>query len=169
VRDLAIAVSNTWLAAFDNLSSVVPWFSDCLCRLSTGAGFATRELYSDRGEVIITAQRPVVVNGIEEIVTRPDLLSRSIIIHLPEIDPGDRRDERTFWSDFETIRPALLGAIFTRSPRRCAAVTPSTSTARRAWRTSPDSSSRARPRSDLSPASSWRPTRRTSPPARPGP
>ncbi len=113
VRDLAIAVSNSWLAAFDNLSWVQPWFSDCLCRLSTGAGFATRELYSDRDETIIAAQRPVVLNGIEEIVTRPDLLSRSVIIYLPEIDSGNRLDERTFWRDFETAQPALLGAIFT--------------------------------------------------------
>ncbi len=113
VRDLVIAASNAWFAGFDNLSSIPPWFSDCLCRLSTGAGFSTRELYTDRGEVIIVAQRPAVVNGIEEIVTRADLLSRSIILYLPEIDDRGRIEEAKFWPDFETARPALLGAIFT--------------------------------------------------------
>ncbi|MBI3636669.1 MAG: hypothetical protein HY216_10760 [Candidatus Rokubacteria bacterium] len=111
VRDLAIASWNGWCVALDNLSVIPGWLSDALCRLSTGAGFATRELYSDLDETIIEAQRPVIVNGIEEIVTRPDLLSRSLILHLPEIDDRRRRDEKAFWGDFESARPAILGAL----------------------------------------------------------
>jgi hypothetical protein len=47
LRDLMIAASSAWVVAYDNLSSLQPWLSDALCRLATGGGFATRELYSD--------------------------------------------------------------------------------------------------------------------------
>lgn len=39
-----IAANNSWCLAYDDLSHVPPWLSDALCRLSTGGGFATREL-----------------------------------------------------------------------------------------------------------------------------
>ena len=41
-RDLMIAATNSWCAAFDNVSHLQDWQSDALCRLSTGGGFATR-------------------------------------------------------------------------------------------------------------------------------
>ena len=44
-HDLVIAANNSRLLALDNLSSLPPWLSDALCRLSTGGGFGTRTLY----------------------------------------------------------------------------------------------------------------------------
>src|SRR5262249_38959765 len=55
-RDLMIAANNSWLLAYDNLSHVSPWLSDAMCRLSTGGGFATRELYTDQDEIIFDSQ-----------------------------------------------------------------------------------------------------------------
>jgi hypothetical protein len=75
-RDLMIAATNAWLVAFDNLSSLPPWLSDALCRLATDGGFSTRTLYTDSGETLFSAQRPVLINGIEQIATRADLLPR---------------------------------------------------------------------------------------------
>src|SRR5262249_18401328 len=63
-RDLMIAARNGWVLAFDNISDLPAWLSDGLCRLATGSGFATRELYSDDDEVIFVATRPIIVNGI---------------------------------------------------------------------------------------------------------
>jgi hypothetical protein len=110
-RDLMIAASNSWCAAYDNVSHLADWQSDALCRLSTGGGFATRELYTDLDETILDAQRPVMLNGIEEIVTRADLLDRALLVLLPQIGKGRRRPEKVLWADFEQARPALLGAI----------------------------------------------------------
>ena len=59
VRDLMIAAVNSWCLAIDNLSFVKPWLSDALCRLSTGGGFATRELFTDLDEIIFETQRPI--------------------------------------------------------------------------------------------------------------
>ena len=107
-RDLMIAARASWLIALDNLSGVAPWFSDALCRLVTGAGFATRALYSDDEEVFFKAMRPILLNGIDEVADRPDLLDRAIQLHLPPIPEDKRREEATFWERFN----ADLGSIF---------------------------------------------------------
>ncbi len=43
-----------------------------------GGGFAVRQLYSDQDEVLFDAARPVILNGIEDIVRRPDLADRAV-------------------------------------------------------------------------------------------
>jgi len=110
-RDLMIAATNGWVVALDNLSHLAPWLSDALCRLATGGGFATRELYTDAEEAIFDAQRPIILNGIQELATRGDLLDRSIFEYLPSIPDENRRTEGEFWSDFEEARPRILGAL----------------------------------------------------------
>jgi hypothetical protein len=110
-RDLMISARNGWCLAFDNLSHLSVALSDGLCRLSTGGGFATRELYADLDETILDAQRPIILNGIEEIATRGDLLDRAIILYLPSIPEERRQPESTLWTDYEAARPALLGAL----------------------------------------------------------
>jgi hypothetical protein len=67
VQNVAIAASNSWVVAYDNLSHLPDWLSDALCCISTGLGFATRSLFTDGEEVLFQAVRPIVVNGIEEV------------------------------------------------------------------------------------------------------
>lgn len=110
-RDLMIAAKNGWLIALDNLSCVKTWLSDALCRLATGGGFATRELYANDEEVLFDAKRPILLNGIEELATRSDLLERAIVLNLPTIPEHKRRTEARFWKEFEAARPAILGAL----------------------------------------------------------
>lgn len=110
-RDLMIAATNGWVIALDNLSRIEPWLSDALCRLSTGGGFSTRELYSDADEVLFEAQRPVIMTGIHELASRGDLLDRSLITILPAIPEERRKTEHAFWRAFEAARPAILGAL----------------------------------------------------------
>ncbi|MCZ6653515.1 MAG: hypothetical protein O7D91_10875 [Planctomycetota bacterium] len=110
-RDLVISANNGWLVAFDNLSHIRTWLSDALCRLATGGGFSTRELFTDQDEVILDVQRPIILNGIEELVTRGDLLDRSICITLPTIETGRRKTETEFWGAFERAKPRILGGL----------------------------------------------------------
>lgn len=111
-RDLVIAASANRLLAFDNLSYISSTLSDGLCRLSTGGGFATRELYSDTDEIILDVQRPVIINGIEELVTRADLLDRCIILELPSIPAHRRKPEGELWAGFNAMLPGFLGALY---------------------------------------------------------
>lgn len=110
-RDLVIAASNQWVIALDNVSYLPPWLSDGLCRLATGGGYATRQLYSDDEERIFQSQRPIMLNGISEIAARPDLLDRSLIVYLPSIPEERRQPEADFWQDFELLRPLIFGAM----------------------------------------------------------
>lgn len=110
-RDLAIAASGNWVPALDNLSGVRPWLSDALCRLATGGGFATRELYSDDREVIFSQKRPVILNGIDTLAVAGDLRDRSLVIELPPIPPDKKRTEREFYRKLESVRPQVLGAL----------------------------------------------------------
>ena len=114
-QDLLIAARHAHVLAFDNLSGLQPWFSDALCRLATGGGFATRELYSDAEEIILHAQRPIILNGIDDLATRQDLIDRAIVLTLPTIPETARRQERELWKHVDAIRPAVLGALLTAS------------------------------------------------------
>lgn len=109
--DLLIAARNRWVIALDNLSGLQPWLSDALCRLATGGGFSTRELYTNLDEVFIEVQRPCILNGIDDICTRDDLIDRAIIVNLEPIADTTRKPEAELWEAFERIRPAVLGAL----------------------------------------------------------
>jgi hypothetical protein len=111
MRDLMIAANNGWVVSFDNLSGLPIWLSDGLCRLATGGGFATRELYSDAEEVLFDATRPACLNGITGVATRPDLLDRSLIVELPVIPEERRRPERELWDEFAGEHPMILGIL----------------------------------------------------------
>src|SRR5262249_3288253 len=110
-RDLMIAARNGWVLALDNISGLPTWLSDGLCRLATGSGFATRELHTDDDEVIFSATRPVILNGIGDVATRSDLIDRSLLLTLPAIPEARRRDERELLRAFAVVRPRILGAL----------------------------------------------------------
>jgi len=111
-RELMIAANNAHVVAFDNLSGLPAWLSDALCRLASGGSLAVRQLYSDDAEVLFEAARPMLLNGIEDVIGRPDLADRAIILTLPPISDTQRRSEAELWADFERVRPQILGALF---------------------------------------------------------
>ena len=110
-RELFIAANNGHVLAFDNLSGLPPWLSDTLCRLTSGGGFSTRRLFTDQDEILFAAARPVILNGIEDIVTRPDLADRAILLTLAPIAAWQRRPETALWREFEVARPQILGGL----------------------------------------------------------
>ena len=110
-RELFIAANNGHVLAFDNLTSLSPWLSDTLCRLTSGGAFAVRQLYTDQDEVLFAAARPVILNGIEDVITRPDLADRAILLMLDPITETQRRPEQALWREFELARPQILGAL----------------------------------------------------------
>jgi hypothetical protein len=88
------------------------WISDTLCRLSTGGGFSVRQLYSDGDEVLFDAARPTILNGIDSVITRPDLADRALFLTLEPIADTNRRPEQEIMEAFERARPLILGALF---------------------------------------------------------
>ncbi|MFZ5786329.1 MAG: hypothetical protein ACOY3Y_07795, partial [Acidobacteriota bacterium] len=110
-RDLYIAAERSLVIGFDNLSEISPTFADALCRMATGGGFATRRLYTDREEIVIDVRRPILITGINDLLTRHDLADRAFVVTLPTIDDSKRRTEADIWADFAQAAPRILGAL----------------------------------------------------------
>lgn len=111
-EDLMVVAADNRLPVFDNLSHLEPWLSDAFCRILDGTGFKRRARYKDRDVAGLRPHCPVIFNGIGELVTRGDLLNRTILFTLPTIEDASRRSETEFRSDFEAARPRILGAIY---------------------------------------------------------
>ncbi|HET8920129.1 MAG TPA: hypothetical protein VFN27_10675, partial [Xanthobacteraceae bacterium] len=110
VRDLLVSANNSWVQAFDNLSSV-GWAADDLSALATGSGLATRMLHTDSDEMIFEAARPIIINGIPRLTDAADLADRAVTIHLRPIPDVERRPEDELWAEFEQARPRIFGAV----------------------------------------------------------
>ena len=82
-----------------------------LCSFATGGGFTTRQLYSDDQETIFDATRPILLNGIDSVAVRGDLLDRALLLDLPVIPPNKRRTEEEVWQKFDETAPQILGAL----------------------------------------------------------
>lgn len=112
-KELAQALDHHAAPFFDNLSFVDARTSDTLCRAVTGDGFTKRQLYTDDDDVLYQFQRVILLNGINVPAQRPDLLDRSILIHLNRIPKESRLEERDLWRRFEEVRPKVFGAVLT--------------------------------------------------------
>jgi hypothetical protein len=110
-QDIFIAAQYTNLICYDNISTIPDWLNDALCRLSTGGSYTTRRLYTDAEEHSLSAMRPIALTAIEDIVQKNDLVSRSIFLALPSIDPTRRKTESEIKALLERERPSILGAL----------------------------------------------------------
>lgn len=111
VEDVYVASNNDWILVYDNLSSIPLDISDAFCRLATGGGFATRELYENLEEVVIDQQQPLIINGVADIVRKGDLASRIVTVTLPTITTDNRIDESEWEQRFTDAHPRILGAL----------------------------------------------------------
>lgn len=111
-ENLILSLANNYMSSFDNLDRITPDKSDLLCMASTGGAISKRTLYSDAEDTIISFKRCVTLNGINVVVSRPDLLDRSIILQLRRVPTDKRKTENEIWKDFDTDLPQLLGWCF---------------------------------------------------------
>ena len=111
VHDLYIGATKAGMLAFDNLSGIAADMSDALCQISTGGAHAARTLYSDDEETLLEAMKPIILNGIDDVVTRPDLADRAIFLTLDPIPDNKRRVEAEFLVEFEAQKPKIFGAL----------------------------------------------------------
>ena len=109
--DLITSAKGAHALSFDNISGIPIWLSDAICRLATGGGAGKRKLYSDDDEILFDGRRPTFLNGIEDVVTRGDLVDRSNIFSLEVIAENKRRTEAEIDADFAAKAPKILGAL----------------------------------------------------------
>lgn len=104
-------LAHNYLAYYDNVSYIPAWLSDEFCKAVTGAGLSKRMLYTDDEDIVYSFRRALGFNGINLAATRSDLLDRGLSIHLEGIKGKARKSEKQIWTDFDRIRPSLLGYI----------------------------------------------------------
>jgi hypothetical protein len=83
-----------YLRPYDNVSHIPKQVSDSLCRTSAGS----------RGH-------PIILNGIEDPVMRPDLADRCLFVNLAPVSDRQRRSQQEIWITFEKMQPKILGAL----------------------------------------------------------
>ncbi|MFV6030809.1 ATP-binding protein [Streptomyces sp. NPDC056264] len=103
---------NSWALCLDNISAIPPWLSDTLCKAVTGDGFVDRALYSDDDVVVVSFRRVLAMTTIDAGALAGDLAERLLMLDLQLIEPERRRTEEELATAFETVRPAVLGALF---------------------------------------------------------
>jgi hypothetical protein len=111
-RDLIVAARHAHFISFDNISGLSDKMSDAICRLSTGGGHGERRLYTNEEEATFEGRRPVCLNGIEDVATRPDLVDRALMLLLLAIPADKRREEKEIEAAFDAEAPQILGALF---------------------------------------------------------
>ncbi|WP_437785385.1 hypothetical protein [Sorangium sp. So ce1097] len=109
IDDMTIHTEQVAVLAYDNASHLSAEHSDHLCRIATGAGDVKRSLYCDRDLAVFRGSRPAIINGITDIVTRDDLLDRSILIK--QTRPRVRKLDSVLAREWSRIYPRVLGAL----------------------------------------------------------
>lgn len=110
VEDIFVAAGQNHAVCYENVSHLAGPMQDALAILSTGGGFAKRQLYTDGEEHVISVRRPWIVNGISVSVTQQDLVDRVISVECPVI--AARQSSSQQWQAFERDLPGILGALF---------------------------------------------------------
>ena len=109
--EIGVSFRQSRIAPGDLLSHLPLWLSDALCRIATGGGLSKRTLYTDTDETSMEIKRPVIINGIEDVATRPDLADRVLQIELETIPKERRKTEKALWCEFEKARSVIFTAI----------------------------------------------------------
>lgn len=107
--DLVAFAKNHAMLCFDNVSKLPEWLQDELCRAATGGGFGGRKYYTNDGDASFHASRPIIMNGITDFATRPDLANRCISYRLATIT--ERKTEAELRQTFDEAHPKILAAL----------------------------------------------------------
>ncbi|MFL6378716.1 MAG: bifunctional DNA primase/polymerase, partial [Nitrososphaeraceae archaeon] len=105
-------LSHNYVAYYDNVKSVPKWLADEACKAVTGIGQTKRKLYTNDEDVVYEYKRCLGFSGINICLTEPDALDRSILIELMRIPRDKRKLESQILSEFEELKPKVLGYIF---------------------------------------------------------
>ncbi|MBX3099005.1 MAG: hypothetical protein KF761_05440 [Salinibacterium sp.] len=108
----AVSAYNAYALGLDNVSHMLPWLQDALCKAVTGDSVVRRQLYSDHDVIALAFRRVIILTSIDPGSLQGDVADRLLTINLDPIAPTDRRTESELQSVLDTWRPAIQGAIF---------------------------------------------------------
>ena len=112
LADIAQFISHNYLSVFDNMNKITTKQSDQFCQAVTGGNVSKRALYTNEGDFVLPFKGCLIMNGINLVAQKPDLLDRSVPLELQRIDESSRKDETVLMDEFVKIKPRILATIF---------------------------------------------------------
>lgn len=109
--ELTVALTNTYVAAFDNTDELTKEQSNLLCSAVTGATTVKRELYTTNDLCVLTLHNTLIINGIDVVPGESDLADRCLLLKLLPIDAQSRKTDSAIQQQFKADLPEILGAI----------------------------------------------------------
>ena len=71
-----------------------------------------RRIGTEAEEIYLEFKSPVILNGIGDLILRPDLADRAMFINTTAISAESRRDTGAIDQDFQELSPDLTEALF---------------------------------------------------------
>lgn len=105
-------LSNTYLATLDNTEPLSTAYSNILCAAITGSAEPRRTLYTTNDLTLLNLHNLILINGIDAIPRKPDLLDRALCFELKTISKKERKTDTEIWGTFNRDKPKILGAMF---------------------------------------------------------
>jgi hypothetical protein len=109
-----VAAQNSHVLFYDNIRGIVKNIMDLMCGATTGTASASRQLFTDDGISIMFLHVSMVLNGIYDFVTESDLVQRSLILNLQQMDEKKRLSEKALLSDLDADLPEIMMGLFQR-------------------------------------------------------
>ena len=109
--DLGLRLNASLVSAFDNVSqSDLRNLHDLFCQSVTGGMEPKRMLYKDTDLVTTDIKSIVLLNGTELVISRSDLMERTILLPTKKLKAENIRNENEMESAFRAELPRILGA-----------------------------------------------------------
>ena len=112
-----MAMSGNLLTIFDNARVIPLAMSDTMCGSTGGITLKKRKLYTDISEIIMLIHGPIIITTVHDILTQPDLISRTIQIQTLPIQSSDRKTESSILKELTADMPSLLRGILDRTAK----------------------------------------------------
>lgn len=109
VEHITAAAQARHILTIDNASRFSAELQDILCTCSTGGEILQRQLYTNGEVVVLPIHRGVMVTSVSSVITRPDLMSRTIPVEFTPRE--DRRSVTELMGEFNAHSSQLFGAL----------------------------------------------------------
>jgi len=98
-EEFVLQLSQNYLIAFDNIKYLPRWLPDEACRAATGIGQTTRKLFTNDEVKVFEYKHCLMFNGINLVFSEPDVIDRSIVIELTEIDEEEGKQKKKYYKN----------------------------------------------------------------------